>query len=462
MKVIFVNPPHVRSRHATLEHDFRLPWYVTQPKRRKKGLNKKYLKFLERVLRVDTSARYGVRAGSRWPWTQPTPTWGSPHYPFFMGWAASHLRSKGIAVNILDAVADEIYDYHAFLDETRAEKADIVVIECSTPTIDIDVWFTSKVAKFADVALAGPHLNKDTIPEIQSKHPEIKYYLEGEYILSAGHMVDKLEPGVYPSEVLKDVDSIPFAFRDYKSATKYYDPTMPTPRPQLQIYGSKGCPFKCTFCAWPQNMYYGNVGVRKPENIAAEIRDALSKNDYKSIFFDDDTWNLGTRRVADLCDHLKAIGLPWTMMGRLDISPNWLYDKMVNSGCVGMRFGVETFSLDVLKRVEKGIERVDFRAALEHLSRTYPDIFIHITMMKDMPGQTEEIHQEDMRIIHGMGFTEHDMRRSYQLSRCAPFPGTKLYEQMKALSGDEVMKNYKGYDGGQDTVMKVIQIQSHH
>ncbi|MGK5094015.1 radical SAM protein [Deltaproteobacteria bacterium TL4] len=374
-------------------------------------------------------------------------------YPFFMGYAASNLKINGFEVNILDAVAEEEYDYLKFLEEVRAEKADLVILECSTPTLDIDLWFTEKVSKFADVGLAGPHLNPETATDIQQQHPEIKYFLLGEYILSSLEVATQQKEGIYPSEVLKDIDNFPFPFRDYKSATKYYDPSMPTSKPQLQIYSSKGCPFKCTFCSWPQTMYFGNVALRSPEKITQEIKEAVTKHGYKSIFFDDDTFNLGTPRISKLCDYLKDIGLPWTMMGRLDCSPDWLYDKMVDSGCVGMRFGVETFNLDVLKRVKKGIERKDFRAALKYVTDNHPQVMIHLTMMKNMPGMTDDIHENDLKILKEMGFSPDNIQRSYQLSNCAPFPGTELYREMQNTMDVDRLKEYKLYDGGQDTVM---------
>ncbi len=37
---------------------------------------------------------------------------------------------------------------------------------------------------------------------------------------------------------------------------------------------------------------------------------------------------------------------------------------------------------------------------------------------------------------------------------CAPFPGTKLYEQMKTRLDEATLKTYTAYDGGQDTIMK--------
>ena len=458
MKVLFVNPPVIRSEKSSPENDFKIDGFVFRSKYKKIPGFSRLFSILHKY-GLGKGVRYGVRAGSRWPWTMDVPH-GGPPYPFFMGYAAAIVKAEGHEVNIIDAVADAEYDYEAFLKQVRSERPDLIVQECSTPTIDIDLWIAKRMSAISDVAVCGPHFTDDEIAQnTLLQHPYIKYILKGEYILGAQELVRKLLPGVYDVNVVQDLESIPFPYRNYPAAAKNYDPTMPTPLPQLQIYGSKGCPFKCTFCAWPQTMFMKKVVLRNPEHIANEIQVAVKLHGYRSIFFDDDTFNMGKERISKLCDHLKEIGLPWTMMGRLDISPDWLYDKMIESGCVGMRFGIETFNLEVLGNVKKGIERKDFKGTLERLSKKYPNLMLHITMMKDMPGQTEEMHQLDMKIIREMGFTNDSMIRSYQLSHCAPFPGTEMYEQMKS-SGNaktiEILKDYRRHDGGQDTVMKAL------
>ena len=451
MKVLFVNPPVIRSQTSGPENDFELDGLLFNRWLRKlPGADKAW-----RASGLGGTIRYGVRAGSRWPWTMDVPH-GGPPYPFFMGYAASLVQQEGHEVDIIDAVAEAIYDYNSFLRRVQNAKPDLIIQECATPTIDIDLWLARKMAQIADLAVAGPHFStSEIISGVQKDHPYIKYILQGEYIYGAQELVRSMKPGVYAARIVTDLDQIPFPFRAYPAAAKYFDPTMPTAKPQLQIYGSKGCPFKCSFCVWPQAMFQKKVTLRKPESVAREIREAMTLHKYKSIFFDDDTFNMGPDRISRLCDELRRIGLPWTMMGRIDISPDWLYEKMVDSGCVGMRFGIETFNLDVLARVKKGIERVDFRAALERIVKRFPQVMLHITMMCDMPGQTEEIHAEDMSIIHSMGFTETNMHRSYQLSHCSPFPGTALYDEMIAEKGHAAMDDFKKYDGGQKTLMAV-------
>ncbi len=450
MKVLFVNPPVIRYKDLILTNEFRLFMFNFREKFKDFPLvyNNLY------KLGFGKGLRFGVRAGSRWPWTAEKPI-GPVHYPFLLCYATSFLKNNGFEAKIIDAVADEQYSFKNFLNIVYKEKADIVVIECSTPTLDIDLYVAKKISEFTEVALAGPHV-ASYAQNLREQYPFVKYFLKGEYIKSSLKMAKSKVPGIYESEIVTDLDSIPFPFRDYPSALKYYDPTMPTPKPQLQIYASKGCPFRCTFCLWPKVMYNRIVSYRDPKMVCQEIIVNVEKHGFKSIFFDDDTFNIGTQRISLLCDGLKKIGLPWTMMGRLDTSPDWLFDKMVDSGCVGMRFGIETFDLNVLKTIQKGLEKTDFVKTLKYISNKYPKLMIHLTMMKDLPGQTEEIHLNDMKILEDLGFASNNIFRSFQLSSCVPFPGTEMYNQLIRGYDPNIFGNFKLYDGSRETVMKEL------
>jgi len=453
MKVIFANPPFMRYNGEvvtdfSVEKDIRIRVLRLVAKVDSRNVFKRLYNFL--VFEFG-KLRFGQRAGSRWPFAAKRP-FGALNYPFIMNYAISYLKSKGYDANIVDAIADECYSYSGFIRELKRRKPTIVVLECSTPTIDIDLMMAREISKFAEVALAGPHLTLK-YKEVKEQAPYVKYLLPGEYIISSLRMVESRKEGVYPSEVVEDLDSIPFPHRDYASAPNYYDPSMSTKRPQLQIWGSKGCPFRCTFCMWPQTMYQRKVSLRKPQKIIEEIKENLKKHNYKSIFFDDDTFNLGTERISELCDELKKLNLPWTIMGRLDCSPQWLLEKMINCGCVGMRFGVETFNRDVLKNVNKGLENVNFLDTIKSLSKKYPKVMFHLTMMRDLPGQTNKIHLEDMQILKGMGYERNlgfphraNKYRHFQLSSCSPFPGTQMYEELRK-DKKETLKDYVRYGG---------------
>lgn len=449
MKVVFTQAPFVEVNGEF--KSFKLNLFLQKLFRTIRYFSGKQIQCLNDLQNL----RKGVRAGSRWPFSfRADDICDYYPFPFIMSYAAALLKSRGYDVDIIDSIVNQECSYEHYVKDVKKAKADIVVLECAEITIDIDIKMAEKISRFTEVALAGPHINREIAEDIHKKAPFIKYILMGEYIKSSLKMAETREPGIYESDIVTDFDSLPFAFRDYKNADKYMDASAgAVTKPQLQMYAFKGCPFKCKFCLWPQLMYKGTVAQRSPKLIAAEIRENLKKHPYKNIFFDDDTFNVGTERISELCDYLKEIGLPWTMMGRLDCSPLWLYDKMVESGCNGMRFGIETFNIDCLKRINKGLEKIDFVETLKYLSNKYPDLYIHVTMMKDMPGQTEEIHREDLRILSELGFSPYSTKRSYQLSRCVPYKGTALYKELEAILGKEYLEKNLTVDGMQDTIM---------
>lgn len=451
MKVLLVNAPYIKYNGKISD----LHWVKNFAEKVKKPLGKGFNKFLTKVFNLD-KFEYGIRAGSRWPATLPFEC-NSWAFPFIMALTTSYLRKNGIQADMIDCIAEHYFSYDGFFKRVKKYSPDIVIIETSTPTIDIDLYCAKQISKFADVALAGPHITDDTIDELTQNYPFVSYWLKGEYIKSALNMTQTQKKGVYEIELVENLDELPFAARDFKGFSYYFDGHMPSPVPQLFMSGSKGCPFSCVYCLWPSVMFKNHCNLRSPENIIAEIKENLAKYPYKSIYFDDDTWNVGTERISKLCDSLKEIGLPWSMMGRLDCSPDWLFDKMVDSGCIGMRFGVETFNVDVLKRINKKLERIDIKNTLEHLTTKYPDLYLHVCMMKNLPGQTEEIHKEDMKIIEELGFLSENQYRSYQLASCAPFPGTKLYKDLVAIHGEEKMKKWELYDGSYDTIMTQLE-----
>lgn len=432
MKVLFANPPVYRSITCNQISSFH------------QGKHHRFLHQLPTSLRVrlyklyaslnpTKQQRFGVRAGSRWPWVMVKPP-GSPHYPFFMGYAAAVLQDDGYMVNIIDYVARQSFSYADFIADVLQQRSDVIVLEYTQPTSDIDQHLAQVIVSksSARLILVGAGITTELAKQLQNHGLSFHACIQGEYALTLKKAIEGPKGEFYIGEGVMDLKNIPFPYRAFPEAALYFDPSMPTQKPQLQIYGSKGCPFRCTFCSWPQLMYNRKVVLRSAEEIKAEIIDAMKYHNYKSLFFDDDTFNLDTGRVSKISSMLAEFEMPWTWMGRLDCSPDWLYDQMISDGCVGMRFGVETFSMPALKAIKKGLERMDFEAALRRICAKYPKLMLHLTMMKNMPDQTQSDHDRDMEIMKELGFSNRSAIRSFQLSDCEPFPGTELYDQVNS------------------------------
>lgn len=102
--------------------------------------------------------------------------WGT--LSLFMGNAAALLRERGFDAVVRDAVVEREYSYENFIKKLRDEKPDIVLLECTTPTADIDIWFAKKISAFTEVAFAGSHLVA-CCDDVMRQCPEASYFLKG-------------------------------------------------------------------------------------------------------------------------------------------------------------------------------------------------------------------------------------------------------------------------------------------
>ncbi len=402
---------------------------------------------------------YGCRAGCRWPWASSTPSGYAP-YPYFMASATAMLIKEGIKAHMDDSVVIQEFDYKSYYQRVKQMNPRIVVLETSTTTIHIDLQVAEKLFQIlpsVEIALCGPHATvfaKDLI-----KLSYVTYILKGEYELSSVEMWKTKRPGIYEYGFIDDIDSCPYPYRDPKVVNGYWDQIMTPQRPQLQIHASRGCPFSCTFCMWNATMYPGKYRTRSPKSIAAEIRYCIDAFGSKSVFFDEDTWNVGNDRVSQMCDELKKIGLPWSMMGRTDTSPLWLFDKMIDCGCGGFRFGIETFSERIQKVINKKLNPKTAIEVLTYLSKKYPQVKIHLTTLQGLPTETEEDRQYNIKMITDLGFDGHFCPHTHQCATCIPFPGTPLYNTLKEQGHEEALKDFSMYDGDpnkSNTLTKLI------
>lgn len=454
----------------------------------------------------------GPNAGSRWPWTSPGLT-DYACFPFFMSYAVSYLIKHGIDANFYDGVALKHWDYELVKSHIAKFQPDILFLETSTPLFPIIKKLArwSKESFSSRIVLVGPHIQAYANDLINESF--IDHCIVGEYEKPALDIVSKLDKAnpIYVYDHIKDINLIngenflPFRHQDY--LYNYWDSSMNTPRPQLTVSTSRGCPFKCTYCQWPKVMNNGQYRNRLPELVIDEIKTVIStyqdfinnlkaeaqinyhhlikkqselnhkfrqyankgkvtqaiylyseecrianllnQKGIQSIFFDDDTWNLGSQRITELCQGLKDIGLPWTMMGRIDTTSLEIYDLMVESGCVGMRFGVESFNQKLLDNTKKNLSAKKSYENIKYLITRFSGMEFHFTTMKNLPGETEQDWDNDLKILKKLKEIGANLNNNihWQNSDCVAFPGTELWEEMVALGKGEELKNLELYDG---------------
>jgi len=414
----------------------------------------------------------GVRAGSRWPHFQPIGRDGiRPDYlpfPFFLAYAAAVLEQNNISVMLRDATANG-ENVDSFIECAKRFSPDIVLLETSTPTINIDTRIAEamrRVIPSAVFAFSGPHAPMFETSFLY-ENKVIDLILYGEYELTLLELVQKLKnkeelddvdglifrkAGVVqknpPRPLIENLDSLPFPARHLLPMMHYNDSVCNLPRPNLQMWASRGCPYQCNFCAWPQIMYGGSkYRTRNPAIVAEEMDIAVKKYGFKGVYFDDDTFNLQKDRVLNLCEEICKRDLnkrvSWAVMARADAMDDELLLAFKKSGLYAVKYGVETGS-------QKLIDEMGKKLSLEEVERVVRKtkelgIRVHLTFSFGHPGETRETVN---KTIETAILLEPD---AVQFSIITPFPGSRYHETLKREGKLEV-SSWENFNGSHKAV----------
>ncbi len=411
---------------------------------------------------------YGVRAGSRWPHFERNDARYYP-YPFFMGHAASLLEQDGFEVRILDGVVEKMTE-DAFLSRIAAEAPDLVFLEVSTPSWTTDERIIEGVGySLPDVPIILGGIHAFMYDEVFfASRPEVAATLRGEYEMALLDAARRLRDGrdlagvlgsvwrsggntvvcEKPRPLVADLDSLPWPHRSQLPMGSYIDGLLELPQPSLQMWASRGCPHQCTFCAWPQLMYApGNYRMRDPEEVVAEmIKDGRDKG-FKSVYFDDDVFNVGDRRMKRFVELLarEEWTLPWGIMARADTCSETMYDKMRDAGLEVVKFGVESGDQALIDGCGKRLDLSRVKRAVKACKQL--GIRIHLTFMFGLPGETPETARKTIDLALELS------PDTVQFSLATPFPGSAFYEKLER-SGYLVSKDWSLYDGYSRAVVR--------
>jgi anaerobic magnesium-protoporphyrin IX monomethyl ester cyclase len=408
--------------------------------------------------------RFFVRAGSRWPFSiikkKDQKTSYVP-FPFYLAYSAALLEKSGHEVFAIDAIPLNLTK-EEFIKKTREINPDIILFETSTPTFNYDIELINELKDFV-IVLAGPHVT--TFPkESLEKCENIDYVMIKEYELNFDKLVNKLSKNEDISKVegigfrkngeiivndtgLTDLSKLPIPARKFFPVHLYKEGICQL-NPAIQMHASRGCPFRCNFCLWNQVMY-GNGKYRTfpLEHLFKEIEDAIERYNIKGIYFDDDTFTGSKQFVLDFCKEMKKrnLGIQWTIMGDAMITDEEMINAMADSGCVGMKFGVESGNKDVLKKIGKPIDFDKIKKVSRLLTKK--GIKAHATFTFGLSGESKETMMQTMKLAEELDVD------SVQFSITTPFPGTRYYEELDE-KGLLLTKDWNEYDGACSSVVK--------
>ena len=161
-----------------------------------------------------------------------------------------------------------------------------------------------------------------------------------------------------PRPLIKNLDIIPFPDRD---SVDYYNYMRPQTYKYLSNSGnelessiitSRGCPYKCSFCA-SHSIHKGIVRYRSAENVINELKMMKEKYGIKMCNFVDDTFTMNKKRLIKICEGIKDLDIKWFFLTRVDKVDLDTFKMMKDAGAVSVTYGFESGSNKVLEVLKK-------------------------------------------------------------------------------------------------------------
>ena len=366
-------------------------------------------------------------ASSRWPATREIESYW---YPVWLCYPAGMLPDS----KVVDAPSHKISVL-----ETVEMAADFELLVLFTSSLGFRVDL--KIAEMMKdtnpklkVAFVGPPVTIEPERALQNPAVDLIVRREFDYQIAryaTGTPLEEL-PGVSfrknggvvhnpEGGVIENLDELPWVTKTYKrdlDVARYNVPFLH--HPYISLYTSRGCPAMCTFCLWPQTHSGHRWRLRSSDDVAAEVRYALSAfPEVKEIFFDDDTFNYRKARTLELCTRLKPLKFTWSCTSRVTTDYETL-KAMKEAGCRLLIVGYESGDAQILKNIKKGatIEMaLRFTENCKKLGLT-----IHGDFIVGLPGETRET------IRKTIDFAKRLDTETIQVSIAHALPGTELYD----------------------------------
>jgi len=328
------------------------------------------------------------------------------------------LTRFGYLAAIFRETGHEVGLYH----DTLPHSADVVLLHSSIVDVYHELALADGLRKqlHAKIGFVGPF--SGAMPDMYLEHAD--FVVKGEPEEFGYKIADLGElSGVIESEPIDDLDQLPFPDWSIFPRERYsYYPNIKA-RPFLPILSSRGCPYKCNYCAYRAAYKWR---ARSVENTVDEIERNVKDYGTRGLLFRDPLFTWAKHRPRQIAEEIlrRRIDVRWgceTHLGHLDKE---LLDLLYEAGLRSVNVGIEVADPKTLS----GTGREQFVPDTQFELVRYCDrLGIRVTAfyLFGLPNSTAE----DMRATARYARKLNTHVASFNV--LTPYPGTKFYESVK-------------------------------
>jgi radical SAM superfamily enzyme YgiQ (UPF0313 family) len=192
----------------------------------------------------------------------------------------------------------------------------------------------------------------------------------------------------------------------------------------LRIEAGRGCPFACTFCS-TAGFFQRSFRLKSAGRLVRELDLLHAQYGIADFKLDHDLFTVNRRKVIEFCEAVKGRGYRWRASARVDCVDDELLERMAESGCVGLYFGVETGSARMQRISEKRLDLDLVEPTLATAARLR--IEATASFITGYPEETEADQNGTLDLL-GRCFRPGVLP---QLHILAPEPGTPMFERRR-------------------------------
>jgi anaerobic magnesium-protoporphyrin IX monomethyl ester cyclase len=368
--------------------------------------------------------------------------------PLGLGYLSAYLKKHGYNSHIVDPLQKDSLTMEETVKKIKGLEPNLVCVYTTTDFLPVTKELISLVRKEIPgvvICTGGPH--PTSIPAETLTELKVDFVVVGEGEETILEVVRKLEKKEHDfgrvkgvcfrnknGKVIKterrplisDLDSLPFP--DWEEIDPRFYPEAPhgvytKSYPVGPILTSRGCPYRCTFCA-SNVIWEFKFRQRGAKNIVDEIELLVKRYGCKEIHFEDDNFTLIKKNAIAVCDEIMKRGLKFSWKCpngvRIDSLDDELLSKMKESGCYLLALGIESGNQQILNRAKKNLNLSIVKEKVKLIKKH--GIITHGFFMIGFPGDTKETVMQTIRFARDGGF------HTSQFNILCPFPGSEIYD----------------------------------
>lgn len=378
--------------------------------------------------------------------------------PMGLLYISSSLTFHGHEVKVIDYSKIPFSREH-FMTTVGEYKPDLLGISVYTENVDEAVKLCRGVKKkYPEIytSLGGPEASLEPLYSIKDKNVDFVTKHEGESAMLelveaieskesviefeqvTGIVLKRNDGTVYESKSRRDIqnlDLLAFPLRREVEKNEYGS--------MLNIITSRGCPGNCIYCS-ATALSGARYRIRGVSQTLLEMIYLLQffEKSGNTIYVLDDTFTAIPERVFELIEMKKKLCLDfrWRCESRVDVITEPLVKALAESNCIGVAFGVESGSQEVLDKIHKNInlEQAEYAVALMYKNGIYVSLNFMLGHYCDTPETMEMTYQliKYMYDKYNVGIF---------ITYNTPFPGTWQYTHMEDVKLRLIISSYSEY-----------------